>query len=226
MSTPSSFWPQGTVYGPLLNFQAELHALAPQMPEPPYKGAPRAPVLYLKPANTWCANGGSTPLPAPAAEVEVGASLAMVLGPPTTASRPGQASPPGVAGWVLVNDLCVPHASFFRPAVKARCRDGFLGIGPRMASPLELGDTAALVLEVRVNGSLRQTVRFAELARDANTLLADVAAFLPLQAGDLLLLGCDAGRPLAHAGDTITIHASGCPALGVLHQTLHTEATP
>lgn len=226
MSTPLSFWPQGTVYGPLLNFQAELRALAPQMPEPPYKGAPQAPVLYLKPANTWCANGGSTPLPASIDAVEIGASVAMVLGPPTTASRPGQAARLSVVGWVLVNDLCVPHASFFRPAVKARCRDGFLGIGPRMASPSELGDPAALVLEVRVNGSLRQTVRFAELARDAHTLLADVAAFLPLQAGDLLLLGCDGGRPLVHAGDTIDIHAPGCPALGVLHQTLHTEATP
>lgn len=222
----SSFWPLGTVYGPLLNFQREWHAFAPQMPGPPYQRAPQAPVLYLKPANTWCASGGSTPLPGAVDAVEIGASVAMVLGAPRAPSLPGRAALPGVAGWVLVNDLSVPHSNFYRPAVKARCRDGFLGIGPRLALPAEVGDPAALVLEVHVNGALQQTVRFAELARDAHTLLADVAAFLPLQPGDLLLLGCDTGRPLARAGDSIRIHAPSSPALGALHQTLHAEVAP
>ena len=39
-----SFMPSGTVYGVLLNFRAEVEALAPQMNQPPYKAPPQAPV--------------------------------------------------------------------------------------------------------------------------------------------------------------------------------------
>ena len=42
----------GTVYGVLLNFQAERDALGERMSLPPYQAPPRAPVLYIKPANT------------------------------------------------------------------------------------------------------------------------------------------------------------------------------
>lgn len=51
------FWPQGTVYGALLNFQQEWNLRAPQMTEAPYKGAPQAPVLFIKTANTYTASG-------------------------------------------------------------------------------------------------------------------------------------------------------------------------
>jgi 5-oxopent-3-ene-1,2,5-tricarboxylate decarboxylase / 2-hydroxyhepta-2,4-diene-1,7-dioate isomerase len=47
------FIPTGTVYGTLLNFRAEVLALAPQMHELPYKAPPKAPVLFIKTANTW-----------------------------------------------------------------------------------------------------------------------------------------------------------------------------
>jgi 5-oxopent-3-ene-1,2,5-tricarboxylate decarboxylase/2-hydroxyhepta-2,4-diene-1,7-dioate isomerase len=36
-------------------------------------------VLYVKPANTWSANGARIALPARVAEVEVGATVAMVM---------------------------------------------------------------------------------------------------------------------------------------------------
>jgi 5-oxopent-3-ene-1,2,5-tricarboxylate decarboxylase/2-hydroxyhepta-2,4-diene-1,7-dioate isomerase len=55
---------RGTVYGTLMNFRGELEALGDKMNEPPYKGPPKAPVLYVKPANTWTENGGAIALPA------------------------------------------------------------------------------------------------------------------------------------------------------------------
>src|SRR5690606_36545429 len=98
---------RGTVYGTLLNFRGELEALAPKMNEAPYKAPPQAPVLYVKPANTWSENGAAIRVPARVPEVEVGASIAMVMKSATE-----------VAGFVLVNDLSIPHESFFRPPVK------------------------------------------------------------------------------------------------------------
>lgn len=206
-----SWIPEGTVYGVLLNFRAEVEALASQMNQPPYKAPPQAPVLYVKPANTWSASGASIPVPARVPEVEVGASIAMVMG------EAGE-----VAGYVLVNDLSVPHASFFRPPVKFKCLDGFLGIGEQLVPAGEAGDPSGFMLEVRINGELKQTVNFNHLVRDAARLLTDVGGFMTLRPGDVLMLGCDAGQPLAKVGDRIDISA---PSFGMLSNTLVAEAS-
>lgn len=201
---------RGTVYGTLVNFRGELEALGAAVDGPPYQGPPRAPVLYVKPANTWTENGGSIAIPADVAEVEVGATVAMVM------KSPGE-----VLGYVLMNDVRIPHDSFFRPPVKFNCRDGFLGIGDRIRARNEAGDPAVFKLEVRVNGELKQTVRFSQLLRSADRLLADVSEFMTLGEGDMLMLGCDAGRPRVRAGDQVEIKM---PALGTLTNTFVAEA--
>jgi 5-oxopent-3-ene-1,2,5-tricarboxylate decarboxylase/2-hydroxyhepta-2,4-diene-1,7-dioate isomerase len=200
---------RGTVYGTLMNFRGELDALGDKMNEAPYKAPPRAPVLYVKPANTWTENGGRIPVPARVPEVEIGATVAMVMKSATE-----------IAGFVLMNDVSIPHESFFRPPVKFKCLDGFLGIGDRVRARNEAGDPAVFKLEVRINGELKQTVRFSQLVRPADKLLADVSEFMTLGAGDMLMLGCDVGRPRARVGDRIEI---SMPALGTLANTLVAE---
>lgn len=201
-----SFRPQGTVYGTLLNFRSEFDALAPQMHEAPYKAPPKAPVLYVKTANTFSPHGADIPVPAQVAEVEIGATVGLVMRSAT-----------GVQGCVLLNDLSVPHASFFRPPVRFKCLDGFLGIGAEVRA----ADPATLHLEVRINGELRQSIRFDALVRDARQLLADVGEFMTLGEGDVLMLGCDAPRPRARVGDRIELR---CTPLGTLANRLVAEA--
>ena len=205
------YFPTGTVYGVLLNFPAERAALAAQMSQPPYKAPPQAPVLYIKTANTWSGNGASVPVPARVAQVEIGATIAMVMGP--------------VTQYVMMNDLSIPHASFFRPPVKFKCLDGFLGIGSQR---MTADDPASFKLEVRINDVLQQTVDFSNLVRNAETLIRDVAVFMTLRDGDVLMLGCDClpggGRPLAQVGDVIQINSPSHPALGVLVNTLIAES--
>lgn len=198
-----------TVYGTLLNFRSEVEAWAPKMNEAPYKAPPKKPVLYIKPANTWSNDGTTIPVPARAPQVEVGATIAMVM------KAPGQ-----VGGYRLMNDLSLPHASFFRPPVKFKCLDGFLGIGDTLLPAGAEVDPSTFVLEVRINGELKQTVRFSGLVRDAKQLLADVSEFMTLGEADALMLGCDVGRPLAKVGDRIEISA---PGLGTLTNTLVAE---
>ena len=206
-----SFVPTGTVYGTLLNFRGEWEAWAAKMNEAPYKAAPKAPVLYIKPANTWSAAGAGIPVPARVPEVEVGATSAMVM------KAPGV-----VGGYVLMNDLSIPHASFFRPPVKFKCLDGFLGVGATLLTAGQAVDPSQFRLEVRLNGELKQRVNFADLVRPAARLLSDVSEFMTLGAGDMLMLGCDVGRPLANVGDMIEIRASG---LGALRNTLVGQAS-
>ncbi|MCW5640531.1 MAG: fumarylacetoacetate hydrolase family protein [Rhodoferax sp.] len=219
MNPCGTFWPTGTVYGCLLNFRREWRQLGERMAQPPHKAAPQAPVLYVKTANTWSASGTAITLPTGADAVLVGASVALVMGPRQWQPDAGRALPT-VAAHVLVNDLELPGGTYFRPAVKTKCVDGFLGLGAHAVTPADAGDPARFVLELRINGDLRQTIRFDDLVRDAATLVRDVDAFMSLREGDLLLLGCDADRPTAHAGDHIEIALAGQPAFGVLSHTL------
>jgi 5-oxopent-3-ene-1,2,5-tricarboxylate decarboxylase/2-hydroxyhepta-2,4-diene-1,7-dioate isomerase len=207
-----SFMPTGTVYGTLLNFKAELAAMQPQMNQPPYKAPPQAPVLYVKPANTWSANGAGIAVPARVPEVEIGATIAMVIRSNGSNQQ---------IHYVLMNDLSIPHNSFFRPPVKFKCLDGFLGIG---SHTIEADKPQDFKLEVRVNGKLVQSLDFSQLVRPASQLFTDVSEFMTLQEGDVLMLGCDClpngKRPLAKVGDTIIISSPSHPALGTLSNTL------
>ncbi|MGJ7567666.1 fumarylacetoacetate hydrolase family protein [Variovorax sp. GB1R11] len=207
---PAHYLPAGTVYGTLLNFRAEVEALAPQMTQPPYKAPPQAPVLYVKTANTWSPHGSAITVPAAVPQVEVGASIGMVVG-----------AEGDVEGFVLLDDLSIPHASFFRPPVKFKCVDGFLGVGPALRDAQDVADPAAFRVEVRINGELKQSIDFSQLVRPARQLLADVGEFMTLAHGDVLMLGCGPGRPLARAGDRIDISA---PGFETLSHTLVKEA--
>lgn len=200
---PVPWMPAGTVYGTLLNFRCEHALWAPRMNDAPYKAAPKAPVLYIKTANTFTPAGAAIALPA-GAPVQASASLGLVVGEG------------GVTGAVLFNDLAIAHDSYYRPPIKARCVDGFLGVGPECVPLAALGGLdglAGLQIELHINGVHQQTTALADLVRDAATLLADVNAFMTLRAGDVLMLGtdclADGTRPLVHPGDTVEITAPG-----------------
>ena len=199
------YWPQGTVYGALLNFKREWDLRAPQMSEPPHKGAPKAPVLFIKTANTFTASGDSIAIPVNVPEVDVGANLAWVFGADAK-----------VVACVLVNDVSIPHESYYRPPVKFKCLDGFLGVGAQV-KPIEGVQSDAMVLDVKVNGHTVQIVNYADTVRASQKLLADISEFMTFQEGDVLLLGSDClpdgKRPRAKVGDVVEISAPGFETL-------------
>jgi 5-oxopent-3-ene-1,2,5-tricarboxylate decarboxylase/2-hydroxyhepta-2,4-diene-1,7-dioate isomerase len=57
-----------------------------------------------------------------------------------------------VAGWLLVADLCVPHAVYYRPSLRWRVRDGFCPLGPAVAPRASVPAPDALTLSVAVDG--------------------------------------------------------------------------
>lgn len=208
-----SFLPTATVYGTLLNFRRERELLGDRMAASPYNAPPRSPVLYIKPANTWTANGRSIVLPAGADAVWVGATVALLIGPAAADAGAAPATLERVAGYVLLNDLSLPQPNLFRPPVKYNCADGLLGIGPGVLAASANVDARDFRLEVRIDGELRQTVEFSGLVRDPARLIEDVSEFMTLREGDLLMLGCDVlpdgARLGARAGQRIGI--SGAP---------------
>lgn len=210
----------GTVLGVLMNHRPALAALGDAVHQPPYKAPPKAPVLYVKPRNTWVASGGVVPVPADAPELELGAALAAVIGRPAKDVATDHA-PAHIAGWLLVADICVPHALYYRPSLRWRVRDGFCPLGPAVAPREAVPDPAALVLDVEVDGALVHRASCGDCVRDIGALIADVSQFMTLQPGDLLMLGVAHGAPRVRAGQRARI---GAPGLATLEMTFEAEA--
>jgi len=198
-----------TVAGVLLNDAAELAALGDAVNQPPYKAPPRAPVLYIKPANTYAADGDTITLPGDVDAVVVGACLGIVFGRQARRVDARQALD-HVAGYRIVADLYVPHASYYRPAIKQKCRDGFCPMGPVVPRAQVAGPDDLDIL-VSVDGQVVQQASTRNWVRPAAQLIADVSRFMTLEPGDVLLAGIPAGQPQARAGQhyEISIGALG-----------------
>ncbi len=208
----------GTVYGTLLNDRAMVERLTPQFDSAPYKAAPKAPVLYIKPRNTFAAEGAAVEIPHTPGEVRIDATIGLVIGRSATGVRVDQAMG-HVAGFVVVSDVTLPHENYYRPAVVQRNRDGFCPMS-RMFRDQVGFDLDNATLSVSINGERAYERSFATLVRPAAQLIADVSEFMTLAAGDVLLLGPGEGSPLARAGDRIKITV---PGLGELSHSVAEE---
>jgi 5-oxopent-3-ene-1,2,5-tricarboxylate decarboxylase/2-hydroxyhepta-2,4-diene-1,7-dioate isomerase len=209
----------GVVYGTLLNDPAVLTALGGAVYAPPYKLPPRAPVLYLKPRNTLASSGAEVEVPTDVNELEIGASLALVIGRTACRVQVDEAMA-HVAGWTLAADLSVPHDDFYRPSVRFKARDGSCIVGPRVVPYAALADPHALALQISIEGGSTHAANTAGMQRPAAQLLQDVTEFMTLRPGDILMLGVSYGAPRARAGQGFAIE---CAGIGRLQGRLVTE---
>jgi 5-oxopent-3-ene-1,2,5-tricarboxylate decarboxylase / 2-hydroxyhepta-2,4-diene-1,7-dioate isomerase len=198
----------GRLYGALLNHRTAVEAMAGAAAKPPYNGLPKAPVLFIKPRNTLALSGELIEVPLGEVELEVAAMLGVVIG--ATACRVAESrAHEHIAGYVIVNDVSVPHPNYYRPSVRYKARDGFCPLGPRVAAPHAVGNPDKLAIRTYVDGALVQTTSTALLVRPTARLLADVTEFMTLGPGDILALGAAAPAPRARAGQTVAIEIDG-----------------
>jgi 5-oxopent-3-ene-1,2,5-tricarboxylate decarboxylase/2-hydroxyhepta-2,4-diene-1,7-dioate isomerase len=155
-----------------------------------------APVLYIRPRNTWSANGAAIYSPADTKQLKMAGTLGVVIGPVNR-----------IAGYVAVNDVSIPHAFYYRPAIRQRCRDGFCVIGS------EITDRQPEEIRISINGELRCRANITDLVRPIDRLIADITEFLTLQPGDIVLAGEPHDAPLAQAGDRVRVEMDGLAAL-------------
>jgi 5-oxopent-3-ene-1,2,5-tricarboxylate decarboxylase / 2-hydroxyhepta-2,4-diene-1,7-dioate isomerase len=197
----------GRVYGTLVNHRSALEILGAAIGAAPYKAPPQAPVLYIKPSNTLAQPGDAVVVPADTQELEVGACLGVVIGR-TACAVPSQSALNFVAGYLIVNDVSVPHSVYYRPSIRFKARDGFCPLGtvvPRAAVP----NPDRLEVRVFVDGELRQTANTSELVRPVAQLIADVTDFMTLSPGDVLAVGAAAPAPRVRAGQKVAIEIDG-----------------
>ena len=199
---PTQIAPSAAVYGVILNDRTSLNALG-NLDDAPYKGAPRAPVLYIKPATTRVPTGSVVHLPPGAHSVEVSATIGLVMGQDATRRTPTDALQ-AVSGLVLVADLSLPHSSYYRPAIREKCFDGALphsDVVP-LVDVNVLADTSTVDLVTEIDGKVVQSRSLNDLIRTPANLLAEVSAFMTLRKGDVLLLGVTYRAPEATPGKT------------------------
>jgi 5-oxopent-3-ene-1,2,5-tricarboxylate decarboxylase/2-hydroxyhepta-2,4-diene-1,7-dioate isomerase len=205
----------GAVYGALLNHRSALAALGDAASRPPYDAPPAAPVLYIKPRNTLAPPGSVVIIPAGVPELEVGACVGLVIG--RTACRVAESRAlDHVAGYLIVADVSVPHASHHRPSIRFKARDGYCPLGPAVTARAAVANPDALTIRTHLDGALVQTASTADLIRPAARLLADVTEFMTLAPGDVLALGAAAPAPRVRSGQTLRIEIDGLNSLSIL----------
>ncbi|MNY47187.1 Homoprotocatechuate catabolism bifunctional isomerase/decarboxylase [compost metagenome] len=114
-----------------------------------------------------------------------------------------------MAGYTIVNEFSLPEDSYYRPAVKAKCRDGFCAIGPELVPIAQLADPQSMAIKLYVNGEIRQQNNTANFVRGIPQLIAEISEFMTLYEGDLLITGTPEGRVDVYPGDTVEVEISG-----------------
>jgi 4-hydroxyphenylacetate degradation bifunctional isomerase/decarboxylase decarboxylase subunit/4-hydroxyphenylacetate degradation bifunctional isomerase/decarboxylase isomerase subunit len=207
------------VLGAALNFKGTLAALGDAVTRDPYKEPPNAPVLYIKPENTWSRPGDAIPCPAGVDELKMGGTLGVVIG--GAVCRVREADALGyVRGYMVVNEISIPHASYFRPAIRERCRDGFCCMGDENGG---VANPDALAIRISINGEVRAKNTTRNLVRSVARLIADVSEFMTLGEGDVLLVGEPENAPLARPGDRVRVEIDG---LGFVENRISREEAP
>jgi 5-oxopent-3-ene-1,2,5-tricarboxylate decarboxylase/2-hydroxyhepta-2,4-diene-1,7-dioate isomerase len=210
---------KGTVYGTLLNHRDALAALGDWVHKVPYKAAPNAPILYIKPRNTIVGSGTPVVVPEDVPELEMGATLGLVVGR-TACNIDAANALDFLAGYTVVNDISVPHASFYRPSMRFKCHDGFCPVGTILMPRTSVANPDDLQIEVAIDGVAVHRSTTTGLIRPVAQLLADVTEFMTLHPGDILSVGVAAASPRARSGQRVTITIEG---VGLLENTLVSE---
>ncbi|MGO3741625.1 fumarylacetoacetate hydrolase family protein [Kerstersia sp.] len=216
--TPLSDATQGTLFGIALNYRGLLDSRLDEFQQAPYQRPPVKPVLFIKTPNTRNQDGGQVAKPHDA-RLQPGPALGVVIGKRASRVKAADAMA-HVAGYVIVNEFSLPEDSYYRPAVKAKCRDGFCAIGPALVPAADIADVNNLGLRVFVNGELRQQNSTANWVRTIPELIETLSEFMTLNEGDVLITGTPEGRVDVEPGDEVIVEIDG---LGKLRNVIAQE---
>ena len=195
-----------TVFAIALNHKSQTEHWHDTFLEAPYKALPKKAVWFIKPRNTYNSDGQITL--DQGEQYFSGGTIAIVIG--KTASRINASDAAQyIKGFALANEISLAESSFYRPAVKAKCRDKSCPVGS-MATNV---DADNVTIETYINGELKDSYSTADYVRNAGQILEALTDFATLQEGDMVLMGTPQTRVAIQAGDTVEIKASGFETL-------------
>ena len=179
---------------------------------------PEQAVLFIKPASSLLAEGGSIVIPSYAQECHHEIELAVII---------------GRAGKEIPREEALDHVSAYGVALDMTLRDvqsqlkakglpweiakGFDTSCPLSALvPADrIPDPQQLHLQLTVNGEVRQDGTTAHMLRPVAKLISEASHYFTLEAGDLLLTGTPAGVGPVKSGDRLEAVIEGVGRLSV-----------
>jgi 5-oxopent-3-ene-1,2,5-tricarboxylate decarboxylase / 2-hydroxyhepta-2,4-diene-1,7-dioate isomerase len=202
-----------TVYGSLMHHRAEWDLLGERAHAAPYMQPPQAPVLYIKPANTFTLFGQSLHWPAGAARIQARCCLglylesfeALAVAESNDSATKNVSTEPSIA---LLCDFTLEQPSFYRPPLRFNAFDGSLAL-PQAWVRQPIDSLAAAQIETWVNGQCVHHYLAADWIRSARAQWREVSRFIAWEAGDVLMMGCPSDAPWVRAGDVVEARMNG-----------------
>lgn len=208
---------QGNIFGIALNYKGLFNSLKAQFNEKPYVKEPIKPVLFIKTPNTRNVSG-HTVVKQVDDTLQAGPAIGVVIGKSTSRVKKSDAQA-HIAGYVVMNELSLPEDSYYRPAIKAKCQDGFCVIGEAVAQNL-VADVQNLELRVYVNGELKQTGNTSDWIRSPEQIIEEISEYMPLNEGDIIITGTPLGRVSLVNGDVVRVEVD---QLGAVENTIQEQ---
>lgn len=197
-----------TVYGSFMHYRAELAVLGDAVHASPYNAPPKAPVLYIKPANTFNAFGQTLHLRAEQSQILARACAGLIYNPNRSVAGIDTVQSAiktiAIEDWqfALLCDFSLPHSSFYRPPLRFNSLDGSLALPQNWLASSAM-DLSHLQIETWINGVVAHSYCSADWLCSAQEKLQAVSEFIAWEAGDVLMLGCPPDAPFARAGDVV-----------------------
>ncbi|MBR7890044.1 fumarylacetoacetate hydrolase family protein [Marinomonas sp. A79] len=196
----------GSVIGVALNNKQLAASLEVAFNEKPHVQPPKTPVLHIKTDNTHIGYGHSIKVPSDKGAVFAGPSLGIVIGKTATRVSADNALD-HIQGFTLVNEVSLAETSFYRPAVKAKCRDTFCPIGPWTIDKSLIETPNQLAIKTLINGSVVHETNTDQLIYPVEEIVSYISSFMTLEEGDIIIAGTPERTPELEIkpGDSVTI---------------------
>lgn len=181
---------------------------------------PKEPLIFLKPPSAIVGPGETIVLTAQSQKVEHEGELGLVVGRKCSHLKDSDDALSYLLGYTCLNDVTArdlqkSDVQFTR----AKGFDTFCPVGPHIETHL---DPTNVLVETRVNGSLRQSGRTSLMAYPVAYLVRWISRVMTLFPGDLIATGTPAGVGPLVAGDSVEVSVSD---VGVLRNPVQAPQT-
>lgn len=193
------------IFGAGLNYVSHIEEI--KLKRPP------VPLLFMKPPTAAIGPGEPIVYPRDATDVHFEGELAAIIG--KRVRRVSEANAlDAVFGYTCANDVSERGVQRVEMSLGhlliGKSYDTFCPLGPVIATGL---DPTNLLLETRVNGELKQSVRTSDLLFSVARVVAYLSHAITLLPGDVILTGTPSGVGPIVPGDTVQVSVEGVGAL-------------
>ncbi|WP_227355986.1 fumarylacetoacetate hydrolase family protein [Haladaptatus salinisoli] len=172
---------------------------------------PERPLLFLKPPNTLAAHDDTISLLPNKDEIEYEAELAVVIGKQCRNVNTENAYDV-VEGFTCANDISNRDDQMVEQNwIRGKAFDNACPLGPVIVPAEDVPEDASI--QLRHNGEVVQNSSRAEFIFTIPELIAEITAYMTLEAGDVILTGTPAGVGPLSDGDTTEVEIEGVGTL-------------